>query len=128
NTSGPGAGPTGTATGEVPVNPGPTMSSEPAPSSTSADMSDTSPSDDSDVIDVGADEKFSFFVTSYHHIQLLSGRDEGFGGDLRWNGAATGLEGADALCQEMARRVSFGHRTWRAYLSTSTVNAIDRVG
>lgn len=84
--------------------------------------------DDSDVVDVGADEKFSFFVTSYYHIKLLSGSDDGFGGDLRWNGATTGLEGADALCQEMARRVSFGHRTWRAYLSTSTVNAIDRVG
>jgi hypothetical protein len=24
--------------------------------------------------------------------------------------------------------VSFGHKTWRAYLSTSTVNAIDRIG
>ncbi len=84
--------------------------------------------DDSDVVDVGADENFSFFVASYYHIRELSGSDDGFGGDLRYNGAATGLEGADAICQEMARRVSFGHRTWRAYLSTSTVNAIDRVG
>jgi hypothetical protein len=70
----------------------------------------------------------SFFVTSWHHIQELSGSEDGFGGDLRYNGAATGLEGADAICQEIARRVCFGHRTWRAYLSTSTVNAIDRIG
>jgi hypothetical protein len=70
----------------------------------------------------------SFFVTSYQQIQDLSGSPDGFGGDLRYNGAPTGLEGADAICQEMARRVCFGHRTWRAYLSTSTVNAIDRIG
>ncbi len=24
--------------------------------------------------------------------------------------------------------MSFGHKTWRAYLSTSSVNAIDRIG
>jgi hypothetical protein len=88
----------------------------------------TSTGDETDVVDVGADDKFSFFVTSYQQIALLSGSDEGFGGDLRYDGAATGLEGADAICQEMARRVSFGHRTWKAYLSTSTVNAIDRIG
>jgi hypothetical protein len=80
------------------------------------------------VVDTGADDKFSFFVTSYHHIVELSGSEDGFGGDLRYNGASTGLEGADALCQEMARRVGFGARTWRAYLSTSTVDAIDRIG
>ena len=78
--------------------------------------------------DTGAADNFSFFVTSYHHIKELSGSEDGFGGDLRYNGATTGLDGADALCQEMARRVCFGHRTWRAYLSTSTVNAKDRVG
>jgi hypothetical protein len=80
------------------------------------------------VIDTGADPSFSFFVTSYHHMALLAGKEEGFGGDLRYNGAATGLDGADAICQEIARRVGFGHRTWKAYLSTSTVNAIDRIG
>ena len=83
---------------------------------------------DEDVVDTGADDKFSFFVTSYHHIQELSGTPDGFGGDLRYNGAATGLDGADAICQEIGRRVGFGHRTWRAYLSTSSVNAIDRIG
>jgi hypothetical protein len=78
--------------------------------------------------DSGAAENFSFFLTSYHHIVLLSGSDDGFGGDLRYGGAATGLEGADAICQEMARRVCHGDKTWKAFLSTSTVNAIDRVG
>lgn len=89
---------------------------------------DTSTGEDTDVVDTGADEKFSFFVTSYYHIAQLAGSEDGFGGDLRYNGAATGLDGADAICQEIARRVGFGHRTWKAYLSTSTVNAIDRIG
>lgn len=102
-------------------------SSDPGDSDTGGG-GDTSPEDGTDVVDVGADDKFSFFVTSYHHMALLSGSEDGFGGDLRYNGAASGLEGADAICQEIGRRVSFGHRTWKAYLSTSTVNAIDRIG
>lgn len=81
-----------------------------------------------DCTDTGAAENFSFFVTSWHHIRLLSGSEDGFGGDLRYNGAATGLEGADSLCQEMARRVCHGDKTWKAYLSTSSVNAKDRIG
>lgn len=81
-----------------------------------------------DVVDSGADANFSFFVTSYYHMAELSGSEDGFGGDLRYNGATTGLEGADAICQEIARRVGFGSKTWKAYLSTSTVNAIDRIG
>lgn len=97
-----------------------------AASSTTADAGTTGSNDD--CTDTGAHEDFSFFVTSYQHILELSGSEVGFGGDLRYNGAATGLEGADAICQEMARRVCFGQRTWRAYLSTSTVNAIDRIG
>ncbi len=78
--------------------------------------------------DMGAAENFSFFLTSYYHIVELSGSEEGFGGDLRYNGAATGLEGADAICQEIASRVCFGHKTWHAFLSTSKVNAPDRIG
>lgn len=81
-----------------------------------------------DCTSTAADEKFSFFVTSWHHIRELSGSDDGFGGDLRYNGASTGLEGADAICQEIASRVCFGHKTWKAYLSTSQVDAIDRIG
>jgi len=78
--------------------------------------------------DTGAAESFSFFLTSYYHIVLLSGSDDGFGGDLRWNGATTGLQGADSICQEMARRVCHGDKTWKAFLSSSTENAVDRIG
>ena len=67
--------------------------------------------------DAGGDEdtSMSFFVTS------RGGADGGnFGG----------LEGADALCTTLAAAVSpeLGAKTWRAYLSTSTVNARDRIG
>ncbi len=58
----------------------------------------------------------SFFVTS---VGL------GKGGDLG------GLEGADRHCQALATAAGAGHRTWRAYLSTSgagPVNARDRIG
>jgi hypothetical protein len=60
-------------------------------------------------------------------MQLLSGSDDGFGGDLRYGGATDGLTGADNICQEIASRVCHGHKTWKAYLSTSTVDAKDRI-
>jgi len=46
------------------------------------------------------------------------------GGDLG------GLDGADAFCKLLATAVSaeLGAKTWRAYLSTSTVDARDRIG
>jgi hypothetical protein len=81
-----------------------------------------------DCVSTDAAENFSFFVTSMHHILELSGSPDGFGGNLRYNGAATGLEGADAICQEMARRVCHGDKMWKAFLSTSQVDAIDRIG
>jgi hypothetical protein len=57
----------------------------------------------------------SFFVTS-------KGGDNG--------GAFGGLDGADAFCKTLATAVSteLGQKQWRAYLSTSTVNARDRIG
>src|SRR5690606_34184809 len=58
----------------------------------------------------------SFFVTS---------QGSGNGGDLG------GLEGADAICQNLAESVDQGDLTWRAYLSTQgadAVNARDRIG
>lgn len=58
----------------------------------------------------------SFFITS---------QGSGNGGDLG------GLEGADAICQNLAEGVDQGHLTWRAYLSTqgdNAVNARDRIG
>ena len=56
----------------------------------------------------------SFFVTS-----VGSGTR---GGDLG------GLAGADQTCQELAAAVGAGDRTWRAYLSTSSEDARDRIG
>jgi hypothetical protein len=38
-----------------------------------------------------------------------------------------GLDGADAMCQTLAEAVG-STRTWHAYLSTSTVDARDRIG
>jgi hypothetical protein len=73
--------------------------------------------------------KFSFFVTSLAAMRRLSGSQDGFGGDLRY-GEANGLAGADKICTEIAESSMAGSsaKVWRAFLSTSTVNAIDRVG
>jgi hypothetical protein len=66
---------------------------------------------------------WSFFVVSLEFIHLMDGPgDEGLGGDLG------GLTGADALCQQAADRVGGCDKTWVAFLSTSTVDAIDRIG
>src|SRR5690606_33912135 len=65
--------------------------------------------------DVLSDETMTFFVTS---------EGIGNGGDLG------GLAGADAVCRQLATAASptFERRTWRAYLSTATVNAGERIG
>jgi hypothetical protein len=55
----------------------------------------------------------SFFVTS---------KNPGSGGDLG------GLAGADAHCQALAEAAGMGDKTWHAYLSTSAVDARDRIG
>lgn len=39
-----------------------------------------------------------------------------------------GLAGADAHCRKLAESVGIGNKDWRAYLSTSKVNARDRIG
>jgi hypothetical protein len=63
--------------------------------------------------------EMTFFITSV---------GSGKGGDLG------GLAGADKHCQALAEAAGPGHRTWRAYLSTSpadgkpAVNARDRIG
>jgi hypothetical protein len=54
----------------------------------------------------------SFFVTSSNPK----------GGNLG------GLAGADAVCQSLAQAAGAGAKTWRAYLSTSTVDAKSRIG
>ena len=58
-------------------------------------------------------DNMSFFVTS---------SNPGTGGDLG------GLSGADAYCESLAAAAGAGGKTWRAYLSTSSVNARDRIG
>ena len=54
----------------------------------------------------------SFFVTSANAK----------GGNLG------GLAGADQVCQSLAKAAGAGNKTWRAYLSTSTVDAKTRIG
>lgn len=75
---------------------------------------------------------FSFFVASrarmFKLAQAFNGSTKGWGGDFRY-GAADGLTGADKLCSQIAEESLPGNcRTWRAFLTTSKVNAIDRVG
>lgn len=54
----------------------------------------------------------SFFVTSANPK----------GGNLG------GLAGGDAVCQSLAQAAGAGGKTWRAYLSSSTVDAKSRIG
>lgn len=65
-------------------------------------------------------------------MQRLSGSLEGFGGDLRFGevGLNAGLRGADKICTTIATQSlpSAGHKTWRAFLSTSSEHARDRIG
>jgi hypothetical protein len=69
-------------------------------------------------------QHFSFFMTSYEAIKRESGSDDGFGGDLG------GLEGADERCRTIAEYAlpCAGQKVWRAFLSTSAEDAIDRIG
>jgi len=79
--------------------------------------------------------KFSFFVTSYPAMKQLSGKAEGFGGDLRF-GKADGLSGADEICRQVAElgMPGAGQKQWRAFLSVmqgpggSPANARARIG
>lgn len=59
------------------------------------------------------DKGMSFFVTS---------QNPGNGANLG------GLAGADAYCGKLAEAAGVKGRIWRAYLSTSSVNARDRIG
>jgi hypothetical protein len=67
--------------------------------------------------------RMSFFVSSRGSVRG--------GGDFRERSAdPDGLAGADALCKTLAGEVlpELGRKTWRAYLSTETVDARDRIG
>jgi hypothetical protein len=67
---------------------------------------------------------FSFFVTSLEAVRRESKNQNGFGGNLG------GLTGADAICTRIAEAslAGSGAKGWKAFLSTSTENAIDRIG
>ncbi len=73
-------------------------------------------------------EDFSFFVTSQAAMVELSANPEGFGGDLSFNGKA-GVLGADEICKAIAEKSMPGSsvKGWKAFLSTTTENAIDRI-
>jgi len=74
-------------------------------------------------------DDFSFFLTSYEAMAELSGSPDGFGGNLSYDGE-TGIAGADRICETIAEMSMPGSaaKGWRAFLSTSTEDAIDRVG
>ena len=59
------------------------------------------------------DSNMSFFITSVN---------PGNGADLG------GIAGADKYCSTLAQAAGVQGKTWRAYLSTSNVNARDRIG
>jgi hypothetical protein len=75
-------------------------------------------------VPAGDCEPFSFFITSLVAMQRESGSQDGFGGDFG------GLTGADALCTRIAKSSleCAGNKTWKAFLSTSKENAIERIG
>jgi hypothetical protein len=69
-----------------------------------------------------AADNFSFFIT---------GTGNAKGGDFRRSSADTdGLDGADAFCQAAAATAGAkaAAKQWRAYLSTDTFDARDRIG
>jgi hypothetical protein len=82
---------------------------------------DAPPADDGPPIDVPPGNRASFFITS---------TGGPFGGDFRRAGDTDGLAGADEFCRTKAIAAIAGAsaQTWRAYLSTATVNARDRIG
>jgi hypothetical protein len=65
-------------------------------------------------------------------VRAISGSADGLGGDLRFGetGEGAGLRGADKICAAVAEKgiAGAGTKTWRAFLSTTTVHAKDRIG
>lgn len=72
--------------------------------------------------------RFSFFVTSMAGLLELAPDAQGFGGDLSYNGQS-GVLGADELCKALAESsmTGAGSKGWKAFLSTTTEDAIDRI-
>lgn len=116
------------------VTVGPNVTSTDGMTGTSASSVDsttdnpTAGSDDTTTAPPELDD-FSFFLTSLAGLQKLSGSELGFGGNLSYDGEI-GLAGADRICQTLAEASMPGSavKEWRAFLSTSTGDAIDRIG
>ena len=88
----------------------------------SARQDASNPTDDAAVDAPTAASNFSFFISSTGNPK---------GGDFRRTAAdSDGLAGADEFCRAkvVAAVPAAASKTWRAYLSTSTVNARDRIG
>jgi hypothetical protein len=75
------------------------------------------------------EEKFSFFLISNAELIRQGGADSS-GMFSKFGGNFGGLEGADRICQKAAEHVSpcQSKKVWRAFLSTTSVDAIDRIG
>lgn len=92
---------------------------------TTSDTTTDETTDDS----AGELDDFSFFLTSLGGMQELSGSQDGFGGKLTYEGQV-GIAGADHICETLAEMSMPGSsvKQWRAFLSTTSEDAIDRVG
>lgn len=75
------------------------------------------------------EDKFSFFLISNAELIRQGGADS-TGMFSKYGGNLGGIEGADKICQTAAEHVSPCQKgkVWHAFLSTPTVNAIDRIG
>lgn len=117
---------TGGAANSVAVSSGGNVDATLGGSSTKTSTGGSSQSDGTAPLSCQTPEEksFSFFLASNAALIRLSGSADGFGGDLG------GLEGADAICQAIAEHSSPCQttRVWRAFLSTTSVNAKDRIG
>jgi hypothetical protein len=73
--------------------------------------------------------KFSFFLISNKALIREGGADAS-GMFSKLGGNLGGIQGADGICQRVAEFVSpcQKNKVWRAFLSTTTVGAIDRIG
>jgi hypothetical protein len=76
------------------------------------------------------EDKFSFFVISNAELIRQGGEDPNNKGFSKYGGNLGGIEGADKICQTAAEHVSpcQTSKVWRAFLGTTKVNPIDRVG
>ncbi len=124
--SDPSGGATDASSGTASASGGPATVGSTGP----ATVGSTGPATDTGSSSGGVElENFSFFTTSLAGLQELSGREMGFGGNLTYEGAV-GVDGADKICETLAEMSMPGSavKRWRAFLSTSTGDAVDRVG